>query len=42
MARITDLPKKWMKEPRYRKAQEALEEEFGLAAALIHARNHAG
>jgi transcriptional regulator with XRE-family HTH domain len=42
MARITDLHKKWMKEPKYRKAYEALEEEFALASAVIAARNRAG
>jgi hypothetical protein len=31
MARIADLHKKWMKEPKYRKAYEALEE---LCAAI--------
>src|SRR5580693_3444382 len=42
MARITDMHKRWMKEPKYRKAYEALEEEFALASALIEARNRAG
>jgi transcriptional regulator with XRE-family HTH domain len=42
MARITDLHKKWMKEPKYRKAYEALEEEFVLASAVIEVRNRAG
>lgn len=42
MARITDLHRKWMKEPKYRKAYEALEEEFVLASAVIDARNRAG
>ena len=42
MARITDLHKKWMKGPKYRKAYEALEEEFVLASAVIDARNRAG
>src|SRR5436189_6485622 len=42
MARITELHKKWMKEPKYRKAYEALEEEFALASAVINARNRAG
>src|SRR5437870_5846304 len=41
MARITDLHKKWMKEPKYRKAYEVLEEEFALASAVIAARNRA-
>jgi transcriptional regulator with XRE-family HTH domain len=42
MARITQLHKKWMKEPKYRKAYEALEEEFVLASAVIEVRNRAG
>jgi len=42
MARITDLHKKWMKEPKYRKAYESLEEEFVLASAVIDVRNRAG
>jgi hypothetical protein len=39
MARILDMHKKWMEEPAYRTAYEALEEEFELAAALIDARD---
>jgi len=31
-----------MKKPAYRKAYDALEEEFALAAAVIDARNRAG
>ncbi|MGA3054951.1 MAG: helix-turn-helix transcriptional regulator [Candidatus Korobacteraceae bacterium] len=42
MARISDMHKKWMKEPKYRKAYQALEEEFVLASAVIDARNRAG
>src|SRR5579862_6007556 len=42
MARITQLHKKWIKEPKYRKAYEALEEEFVLASAVIEVRNRAG
>jgi transcriptional regulator with XRE-family HTH domain len=42
MARITDLHKKWIKEPKYRKAYEALDEEFVLASAVIDVRNRAG
>ena len=42
MTRVSDLHKKWLKEPRYRKAYEALEEEFVLASAVIDARNRAG
>ena len=42
MARISDMHKKWMKEPKYRKAYEALEEEFALASAVMDVRNPAG
>src|SRR5215471_6396817 len=42
MPRIADLHKKWMKEPKYKKAYKALEEEFVLASALIDARTRAG
>ena len=42
MARISDLHKKWLKEPKYRKAYEALEEEFALSSAVINARSRAG
>ena len=43
MARITELHKKWLKEPKYRKAYDALEEEFVLAlTAVIDVRNRAG
>jgi transcriptional regulator with XRE-family HTH domain len=42
MARISELHKKWMREPKYRKAYRALEEEFVLASAVIDARNRAG
>ena len=42
MARITDLHKKWMKQPKYRREYEGLEEEFALASAVIDARNRAG
>lgn len=42
MARISNLHKKWMQEPKYRKAYEALEEEFIMASAVIDAQNRAG
>ena len=42
MARIADLHKKWIKDPSYRRAYQALEEEFTLASALIEVRNRAG
>lgn len=40
--RVSELHKKWMKQPKYRQAYEALEEEFALASALIDARKRAG
>jgi phage-related protein/DNA-binding XRE family transcriptional regulator len=39
---VDDLHKKWMKNPKYRREYEALDEEFSLAAALIEARARAG
>jgi len=42
MSRISELHKKWMKEPKYRKAYAALEEEFALASAVMGVRNRAG
>lgn len=42
MARISGMHKKWMKEPKYRKAYNALEEEFALASAVMEVRNRAG
>jgi ribosome-binding protein aMBF1 (putative translation factor) len=42
MARIKDLHGKWLKEPGYRAAYAALEEEFDLARALVEARTRAG
>ena len=42
MARISDMHKRWMKETKYRKAYEALEEEFVLASAVMDVRNRAG
>jgi transcriptional regulator with XRE-family HTH domain len=42
MSRIVDKHKRWMKQPKYRKAYDALEEEFALASAVIDIRNRAG
>lgn len=42
MARISDLHKKWMKDPKYREAYEALDEEFTIALAVMNARAQAG
>ena len=36
------LHAKWLKEPKYRKAYDDLEEEYRLAAAMIDARARAG
>ena len=42
MSNVTDLHKKWLKEPAYRSAHKALEGEFGLARAVLQARSSAG
>jgi transcriptional regulator with XRE-family HTH domain len=42
MARISEMHKKWLKEPKYRRAYEALEKEFALASTVIDARSRAG
>src|SRR5208282_1299136 len=42
MARISDMHKRWMEEPGYQKAYEALEGEFSLAKAVLEARNRVG
>ena len=42
MARISEMHKKWLKEPKYRQAYEALEKEFALASTVIDARSRAG
>ena len=42
MARISEMHKKWLKEPNYKKAYDALEEEFVLAGAVMDVRNRAG
>ena len=42
MIKISDLHKKWMKDPAYRKEYEALEEEFALIAEVAKARQRAG
>jgi len=36
------MHKRWMEEPQYQRAYEALEGEFGLAKAVIEARNRVG
>ena len=42
MTRIKDLHKKWLKDPKYRREYDALEEEFEIAKAITAARAHAG
>jgi|SRR5580704_1880304 ribosome-binding protein aMBF1 (putative translation factor) len=42
MTKVKDLHRKWMKDPKYRKAHEALALEFELAHAIINARAQAG
>lgn len=42
MTKISDLHKKWMKDPGYRKEYDALEEEFALMLAVAKARQRAG
>lgn len=42
MTKISDLHKKWMKDPEYKREYDALEEEFALASAIISARARAG
>ena len=41
-ARVDDLHNDWMKDPKYRREYNALEEEFSLTAAMIEARSRAG
>ena len=40
--RVDDLHKEWMKDPKYRREYQALEEEFSLTVAMIEARSRAG
>jgi len=42
MSKVSDLHRKWMKNPEYRKAHEAFAPEFELARAVIDARVKAG
>jgi transcriptional regulator with XRE-family HTH domain len=42
MTSLKDLHKKWSKKPDYRRAYEALEEEFALALVIAEARVRAG
>ena len=40
--RVDDLHKKWMKDSKYRREYQALQEKFSLVAVLIEARTRAG
>ena len=42
MTKVRELHQKWMKDPEYRKAHQALTAEFELARAVIAARVTAG
>jgi len=42
MTKISTLHKKWMENPEYRQAYEAMRPEFELASAIIAARKKAG
>ena len=42
MTKVKDLHGKWMKEPDYKSAYAALDDEFQLAKTLIEARKQAG
>jgi ribosome-binding protein aMBF1 (putative translation factor) len=42
LIRATDLHKKWLKDPAYRREYEALEGEFALVGAMMEARARAG
>lgn len=42
MTSLKELEKKWRKDPGFVAEYDALEEEFALAHALIHARSQAG
>jgi transcriptional regulator with XRE-family HTH domain len=42
MTKLSDLHKKWMKDPAFRKEYDALEEEFALMLAIAKARLRAG
>ena len=42
MTKVSDLHKKWMKDPEYRKAHDDSQPEFDLARAVIQARAAAG
>jgi transcriptional regulator with XRE-family HTH domain len=39
---VDRLARKWMKDPAFRREYDALEEEFALISAIMHARSRAG
>src|SRR5947207_11815201 len=42
MTKLSDLHKKWVKDPEYRREYDALEEEFALILEVAKARRRAG
>lgn len=42
MTKVSDLHKRWMKDPEYRREYDALEEEFALILEVAKARKRAG
>ena len=42
MTKLSDLEKKWRKDPAFVKAYDDLEEEFVLIGAMMEARSHSG
>ena len=42
MTKVKNLHRKWLKEPGYKSAYDALDDEFQLAKTLIEARKQAG
>ncbi len=42
MTRVSELHKRWLRDPKYRKKYDALHEEFALANSVIEARKRAG
>jgi len=42
MTRISEMHERWLKDPKYRKTYDALEDEFAVAKAVMAARSRAG
>ncbi len=42
MTKVSELHRRWSKDPKYRKAHAELAPEFELARAVMRARTHAG